>query len=67
MIDVNNGKERVPWVENMTVRDLLRACNYTFPNILVTVNGTVVPREAYDAHLLHDGDDVKVLHFFGGG
>jgi sulfur carrier protein len=51
----------------MTVRDLLRACNYTFPNLLVVVNGAIIPHEAYDTSPLHDGDDVKVLHFFGGG
>jgi sulfur carrier protein len=67
MIIVNNGKERVPWTDGMTVQDLLRACNFTFPNILVTVNGTIVPRETYDTYSLQDGDDVKVLHFFGGG
>ena len=67
MINVNNGQEQVPWSDGMTVRDLLRACNYTFPNLLIVVNGAIIPHEAYDTSPLHDGDDVKVLHFFGGG
>ncbi len=67
MIHVNDGKEQVSWFEDMTVRDLLRACHYTFPNLLVVVNGAVIPPDAYDATPLHDGDEVKVLHFFGGG
>jgi len=67
MISVNDGKEQVIWFEGMTVRDLLRVCNYTFPNVLVTVNGRVIPPESYAVHPLYDGDEVKVLHFFGGG
>ncbi|MBU0492179.1 MAG: sulfur carrier protein ThiS [Chloroflexi bacterium] len=67
MIDVNNGKEQIPWVEGMTVRDVLHACNYTFSNLLVTVNGMIVPRESYETYLVQDRDRVLALHFFGGG
>ncbi len=66
-IRVNNGKFDLEWREGMTVADLLRACHFTSPKIVVRVNGVTVQTPAYEMHALHDGDEVQVLHLIGGG
>jgi sulfur carrier protein len=67
MICVNDGQFQVDWKEGMTVQSLLLACKFTYPMLLVTANGQVVPVEEYAIHRLVDGDEVKVLHLVSGG
>ena len=45
MIKVN-GRDR-KWEENLTVELLLERCKYTFPLIMVKVNGKYIPKEKY--------------------
>lgn len=61
-----NG-DPVDWREGMTVRDVLKAKNYVFKLIIVTVNGTLVPRGSYDEAPVPAGADVKVVHLISGG
>ena len=63
---VVNG-DPLDWREGMTVRDVLRAKNYVFKLIIVTVNGTLVPRGSYDEAPVPAGADVKVVHLISGG
>ena len=62
-----NDKWDIPWREGMTVRDVLTACEFTHHHIVVSVNGTLVPPDAYDTHAVAGGDQVKVVHIIGGG
>ncbi len=66
MIRVNKRTE-VAWEDGMTVSDLLDRLNYTYPLIIVKVNGELVPREAYDNRAIPDGADVRVIHLIAGG
>ncbi|MFW6136251.1 MAG: sulfur carrier protein ThiS [Chloroflexota bacterium] len=66
MIQVNKRKE-VEWEEGMTVSALLERLNYTYPHIIVKVNGELVGREAYDTRAIPDGADVRVIHLIAGG
>jgi len=63
---VVNG-DPLDWFEGMTVRDVLRAKNYVFKLIIVTVNGALVPRGSYDEAPVPAGADVKVVHLISGG
>ncbi len=63
---VVNG-DPLDWREGMTVRDVLKAKNYIFKLIIVTVNGTLVPRGSYDEAPVPSGADVKVVHLISGG
>jgi len=65
MICVN--KEQMSWESGMTVRDVLDRRNYTFPLLVVKVNGEVVSRQAYDAYQIEDGAEVSVIHLMCGG
>ena len=63
---VVNG-DPLDWREGMTVRDVLKAKNYIFPLLITTVNGTLIPRGAYDATVVPSDADVKVIHLISGG
>jgi sulfur carrier protein len=66
MIRVNDQVE-ISWHAGMTVEDVLRACGFTYPLVVVSVNGHVVSREAYEEFVVEDGDEVKALHLVAGG
>ena len=66
MINVND-KWEIPWQAKMTIGDILVACNFTHQQIVVSVNGTLVPPDAYDTRQVADGDKVRVIHVIGGG
>jgi sulfur carrier protein len=66
VIQVNN-REQIEWREGMTVSDLLDQLNYTYHQIIVTVNGELVRKESYDTHLVPYGADVKAIHLIAGG
>jgi sulfur carrier protein len=61
-----NGRS-VEWEDGMTVSSLLEKCRYTFPLIIVRVNGDLVPRRQFDAHPVEDGDEVDAIHLISGG
>jgi sulfur carrier protein len=66
MIRVND-KFDVEWRERMTVNSILKALKFTFPMIVVSVNGKVVPRSEYGTTMIEDDDEVKVIHLIAGG
>ena len=67
MIRVNNGRYTVRWRPGMTLRDLLRELHFSFPRLVISVNGTIVPQDRWDTYTLQDGDEVKVIHMTAGG
>ena len=66
MIRVNN-KFDVEWQEGMTVNSLLEILKFTFPMIVVSVNGKVIPRSEYGTTAIEDNDQVRVIHLVAGG
>ena len=66
MIRINN-RDEIEWEEGLTVSALLKRMRYTFPHIIVTIDGEVVPREEYDTRTIPDGANVRVIHLIAGG
>ena len=66
MVRVNN-RDEIEWEPGLTVAELLRRFRYTFPAIVVTVNGEVVSEEEFPTHFIPDGADVRVIHLIAGG
>ncbi len=61
-----NGKETV--IEGpCTVAELLEAREINEHMVSVQHNGTILRREDYQRAVVREGDDIKVLHFMGGG
>lgn len=65
MITLNNRD--CQWEDGLTIERLLAIKKYTFPKIIVQVNGVYVPSEDYARTVIHDGDDVKAIHLLAGG
>lgn len=65
MITVN-GKQ-IEWEEDFTVERVLKAMNYTFPKIVVRVNGEVVQQSKWSEFKVPDGAEVHAHHLIAGG
>jgi sulfur carrier protein len=66
MIRVND-KWDIPWRAGFTVSDLLEACGFTHHQIVVSINGRLMPPGDYTSQPVADGDQVRVIHIIGGG
>ena len=62
-----NEKFEVEWKPGMTVRDLIKELNFTFPMLVVTVNGKVVMKDQWDTYQVQENDNVRILHMIAGG
>jgi len=51
----------------MTVSDLLKKLKYSYPHIIVSINGTLVQPEDYDSQTIPDGADIRAIHLIAGG
>ncbi len=66
MIRVNE-REEVEWQPGLTVAGLLERLRFTFPRLIVSVNGETVAPEEYATRAIPDGADVRVIHLMAGG
>ena len=64
-IEVNGRK--VDFVENETVKDLLKRMKYTFPLVVVKINDKVVLRKDFLEVIIPDNSKVAVVHMISGG
>lgn len=65
MIKVNNND--FPYEVGLTISDILSKKKYMDHMIVVKVNMTFIKKENYKTKVINDGDDVLVIHLFGGG
>lgn len=65
MIKLNNRP--YAYTEGMTVKSLMDENNFVFQDIIVNINGTIIREEEWLTTPINDGDDVKMIHVFGGG
>jgi sulfur carrier protein len=64
-LTVNGEPHDVP--AGLSLAALLARLGVAGGRVAVEVNEDVVPRGAYDAHVLAAGDRVEIVHFVGGG
>ncbi len=64
---VVNGRESIAWTPGTTVSDIIQQMNYTYPQLVVSVNGTVVLSDAYTSTEVPAGADVRIIHLMAGG
>jgi sulfur carrier protein len=65
-ITLNNNPDNLD-VESCTVNDLLKIKNFTFKMLIIKINGKLIKKEDYNNTIIHDGDNVNVLHLISGG
>jgi sulfur carrier protein len=66
MIRVND-RDELEWEAGLTITGLLHRFRYTFPHIVVTIDGEVIPPQEYPEQTVPEGADVRVIHLIAGG
>ena len=61
-----NGRE-VEWVEEETIKALLKRMRYTFPLVVVKINDKVIPRSEFPEVIVPDNSKIAVIHMISGG
>lgn len=64
-ITVNNRE--VEWIEGETVKGLLKRMNFTFPLIVVKIDGKLIPKDKYGDTNISDNAEVSAIHLISGG
>lgn len=64
---VLNGERIALAAPAVSIAALLQAQGLGKRRVAVEVNGEIVPRGRHADHLLHDGDQVEIVHALGGG
>ena len=55
------------WRDGLTVQNVIDENRYTWPKLVVKLNGKVIWPEEYAETLINEGDDLEVMHLLGGG
>lgn len=62
-----NNRQFEYWKEGMTIEDVIKIMKYSFPMLVIKVNGKVVNRKECVNYLLKENDDLKIHHLISGG
>ncbi len=66
-MSITVNKNKVEWVEGETVKQLLKRMKYTFPLVIVKINGEIIPRKKYNETTVPDDSEISVIHMISGG
>jgi len=56
-----------PYAEGATIKSLMAENNYDFSHIIVKINSAVIEEENWAKAIIAAGDNVEIIHIFGGG
>ena len=56
-----------PYTDGATVGSLMVENNFDFAAIIVKINGEIIEEEDWALAAVHAGDNVEIIHLFGGG
>jgi thiamine biosynthesis protein ThiS len=65
-ITLNNRTEELPH-DKISLEELIREKNFTFKLLVTKVNGKLIKKEERVNTVIHDGDEVAVIHLISGG
>ena len=64
-IQLNNRP--YPFTDGATIGSLMKENNFDFSTIIVKINGNVIEEEVWQKQAVIAGDNVEIIHLFGGG
>ncbi len=64
---LNNRDTEIEKKTTLSIKDLFELKKFTFPHIIVKVNGKLIKKEFYSETMISDGDKVEAIHLIGGG
>ena len=56
-----------PYKDGATIGTLMVENNFDFPAIIVKINGNLIDEDKWQTAKVSAGDNVEILHIFGGG
>ena len=62
-----NNREYAGFREGMTIQDVITDSRFTWPNLVVVLNGKVIRPEDYDETVVDGRDSLEVIHLLAGG
>ena len=65
-IILNNNEEEFAF-QQMTIAELLLVKKFSFRMLVIKINGQLIKKSDYENAVVHDGDNVMVLHLISGG
>jgi len=66
-MSITVNKKTVDYVPEETVQALLKRLRYTFPLVIVKINGNHIPRKDFQTVTIPDHADISVIHMISGG
>ena len=66
-IVLNNRDEIFKDHTEISVEELLKLKNFTFPMIIVKINGKLIKKPDYPVSMIRNGDNVAAVHLISGG
>lgn len=66
-IVLNNREKEITEKNELNVIELFEIMRFTFPNIVVKINGNLVQKQNYKTSLIRNGDKVDAIHMISGG
>jgi len=62
-----NNREFEYFNENMTIQDVIQVMRYTYPRLVVKLNGKLIPKTEYSKVFLNENDHLIIHHLLAGG
>lgn len=66
-ITLNKRETELKDHKELTVSELFKIMKFSFPMIIVKINGDIVKKEDYKTKLIKDKDKVSAFHLISGG
>ncbi len=67
-ITLNNREEIIETDKSiLTITELFEIRKFSFRNLVVKINGTLIKRDEYAGATFKEGDKVDVIHMISGG
>lgn len=62
-----NNREEIFELNKLNINELMAIKKYSYPKIIVKVNGRIIEKEDFASTFVKDGDKVVILHMLAGG
>lgn len=64
---LNNEAFEIPHMSEITVTKLLEYKQWSYPLIIVKINGKLITRDTWQTTTIHEEDTVDAIHLVSGG
>ena len=64
---VLNNRYEIFESSKLTVSEIFSEMNFTFPRVIVKLNGRLIKKPQYPVTIVNNGDNLEVIHLISGG